>query len=204
MGHPVYLVRHGQSEWNLLRLTQGQASHPRLTEVGRRQAVAAGELIASDLRGRGTGVSRIITSDLARAVESAEILSARFDAPVAQDPRLREQHLGELEGRSYEETWAVAEQIDWTDPAVPVAGGESLMEVYDRMAEVLGELDGSEVTILVSHGDSIRAAVAHLSGVKPHESDWVDVPNGAVARITETITWLGPTSPLSRNERAAP
>ena len=35
MTYPVYLVRHGQSEWNVLRLSQGQTSHPRLMSIGR-------------------------------------------------------------------------------------------------------------------------------------------------------------------------
>ena len=54
--HPVYLVRHGQSEWNVLRLTQGQTPHPRLTGLGREQAARAAELIASDM---GTADSRV-------------------------------------------------------------------------------------------------------------------------------------------------
>ncbi|QNN52656.1 histidine phosphatase family protein [Nocardioides mesophilus] len=52
MTHPVYLVRHGQSEWNVLRLTQGQTSHPRLTSIGREQAERAASLIGQDLAGR--------------------------------------------------------------------------------------------------------------------------------------------------------
>ena len=62
----------------------------------------------------------------------------------------------------------------------PVAGGESLREVCDRMVTVLEELDANSVSVLVSRGDAIRAAVAYLRGVKPHEAPWVDVPNGAV------------------------
>lgn len=191
MPHPVYLVRHGQSQWNVRRLTQGQTAHPPLTDLGRSQSAAAAELIAADLDDLGLTAQRLVSSDLTRAVETAETIGARLLLTVDTDVRLREQHLGELQGRSYVETWAAARECDWSDPTLPIADGESLMDVYDRMAAVLNEVDPAVVSILVSHGDAIRAAVAYLNGVKPHEADWVEVPNGAVARIDGTITWLG-------------
>lgn len=190
MVHPVYLVRHGQSEWNLLRLTQGQTAHPPLTELGRAQAASAAALIASDVSRRGLVVDRIVTSDLVRAVETANILATRLGSAVGLDVRLREQHLGRLQGRGYEETWAAAEELDWSDPAQAVAGGESLVDVRDRMAAVLRETDPAAVTVLVSHGDAIRVAAAHLSGVEPHDAPWVEVPNGAVLVVAEGLTWL--------------
>jgi probable phosphoglycerate mutase len=191
--HPVYLVRHGQSEWNVLRLTQGQTAHPRLTDLGRDQAERAARLIGLDLA-RRTPVpeTRIVSSDLVRARETADVLAQRMGGEVELDERLREQHLGSLEGRAYDDTWAVAAMHDWSDPTLPVAGGESLQDVHDRMAAVLAEADRSRVTVLVSHGDAIRAAIAHLNGLEPHQSPWVEVPNGAVARLDGTISWLGP------------
>jgi probable phosphoglycerate mutase len=191
VNHPVYLVRHGQSEWNVLRLTQGQTAHPRLSEEGRAQAESAARLIAADLQTYGLATARIVTSDLTRAVETAQVLAAHLGSSVAQDVRLREQHLGHLEGRSYEETWAAAELVDWSDPHQAIAGGESLMDVHDRMAAVLQATSSEVATVLVSHGDAIRAALAYLQGSLPHEADWVDVPNGAVARVDGAVCWLG-------------
>ncbi len=190
VSHPVYLVRHGQSRWNVLRRTQGQTVHPRLTRLGRAQAEAAAALIAHDL-GRGDHrVGHVVSSDLVRARQTAHVIGARLGVAVTADSRLREQHLGVLEGKSYAETWAVAAAHDWSDPSLPLAGGESLLDVRDRMAAVLDELDGDASTILVSHGDAIRAAVAYLRGDAAHEAEWIEVPNGAVARIDDTITWL--------------
>jgi probable phosphoglycerate mutase len=191
MEQPVYLVRHGQSEWNVRRLTQGQTPHPPLTALGRDQAELAAWRIAADVTARGTAVDRIVSSDLVRALETAQILGEVLGAPVELDARLREQHLGTLEGRGYDETWAAAEEIDWSDPTLPVAGGESLLDVYDRMSAVVRAVDSDACTVLVSHGDAIRTAVAYLEGVEPHEAAWVDVPNGAVARIDDGVTWLG-------------
>ena len=189
---PFYLVRHGQSEWNVLQLTQGQTVAPRLTELGRDQARAAAALIRADLAGWGRGVDLVRTSDLVRAVETAEILVGVLGGRLRTDARLREQHLGTLEGRSYTETWAEAERHDWSDIDLPVAGGESPRQLRDRVAAALGSVDRSLVTVLVSHGDAIRSGVAHLADPAAYDGPWVDVPNGAVARVTgHELVWLG-------------
>lgn len=193
VGHPIYLVRHGQSEWNVQRLTQGQTVHPRLTALGRRQAAEAAVLIAEDLARLGLPDPRIVSSDLIRAIETAQVLAGHLGAPVALEARLREQHLGHLEGRSYAETWAFADTVDWSDPWSPVAGGECLMEVYRRMGAALEDHRVAGVSVLVSHGDAIRAAIAHLDGVLPHRAPWVEVRNGAVARVDDGVTWLSTT-----------
>lgn len=190
MRHPVYLVRHGQSEWNVRRLTQGQTSHPRLTELGREQSVAAAELVAADLRRVGLVASRLVTSDLARAVETATVIGNRLGLEVELDARLREQHLGRLEGRPYEETWAVADGLDWSDPETPIEGGESLMAVLRRTAAAFDSLRPTCVNVVVTHGDAIRALLAYLDGVAPNEAPWVAIPNGAVARFDGELTWL--------------
>ncbi|WP_310961171.1 histidine phosphatase family protein [Nocardioides terrisoli] len=188
MPDPFYLTRHGQSEWNVLRLTQGQTSHPRLTDLGREQAVLAALRIKRDLG--GAAVSRILTSDLVRAVETAQIIATIAGGAVEADPRLREQALGALEGKTYDETWAAAEAHEWSDPTLPVAGGESPADVRDRMAAALAEVPRRGPTVLVSHGDAIRAAVGHLRGEPAHRTTWVEVPNGAVARVDTAVTWL--------------
>lgn len=180
MALPVYLVRHGQSEWNLLRLTQGQAMAPRLTDLGRDQARAAADTIGADLAARGLSVGRILSSDLTRAVETAEILAARLRATVELEPRLREQGLGWLEGRSEDEYAAVAEQHDWSDPAAPMADGESFADVRGRMAAVIADLDPEVLTVLTSHANAIRAAAVPLTGLDRHEVPELDLPNGAV------------------------
>lgn len=196
MPHPLYLVRHGESEWNVLRLTQGQTVHPKLTVRGRDQARAAAALIAADLAGHGLDVGLVVTSDLTRAVETAEILVDVLGGELRHDKRLREQHLGSLEGRDYDETWAAAADIDWSTPDVAVAGGETLREVHDRMAAVLAGVERAHTTVVVSHGDAIRAAFAWLRGIEPHRAAWVDVPNGAVARVDadRSVRWLTPSA----------
>lgn len=193
MRAPVYLVRHGQSQWNVLRLTQGQSSHPPLTALGRKQAAAAAEAVEADLSRQGLRAARLLTSDLARAADTARILGERIGLVPERDVRLREQHLGALEGMTYEESWAHAERHDWSDPELPVAGGESVADVRRRLAAVLAEIDPEVPTVLVSHGDAIRSAIAHLRGQPVTGASWIEVPNGSVARFDGEIGWLPTT-----------
>ncbi len=193
MRAPVYLVRHGQSEWNVLRLTQGQSRHPALTALGREQAAVAAEAVAADLSRQGFRAARLLTSDLARAADTARILGERLGLVPEPDARLREQHLGALEGLTYEESWAHAELHDWSDPELPVAGGESAGQVRRRVAELLDGLDAGTATVLVSHGDAIRTAIAHLRGQPVTGASWIEVPNGSVARFDGEIGWLATT-----------
>lgn len=187
MRAPVYLIRHGQSVWNALRLTQGQTTHPPLTALGREQAAAAAEAVAAHLAGRP---ARLLTSDLVRAVQTAQIIGDRLGLEPVPDARLREQDLGSLQGRAYEDTWQHAESHDWSDPELPIAGGESIAAVRRRLVAILCELDPAVPTVLVSHGDTIRSAVAHLEGHSVTDAPWVEVPNGSVARYDGELSWL--------------
>ena len=189
MTHALYLVRHGESEWNVRRLTQGQTAHPRLTIRGGEQATSAASLLAAELVPDATRRHRLVSSDLVRAVETAQIIGDRLGAEVELDPRLREQGLGRLEGRGYDETWAAAAQHDWSDPTLPVAGGESVAELHARIGSMLDEVTPDRSTVLVSHGDAIRAALMYVAGVQPGESPWVEVPNGAVFRVLPRGRW---------------
>ncbi len=92
-----WLVRHGESEWNVARRIQGQSpAAPGLTATGRSQAAEA----ALELARRAPRANRIVASDLPRTAETAKIIAARLGLPVESDAGLREQSLGVLEGRS--------------------------------------------------------------------------------------------------------
>lgn len=190
MRQPVYFVRHGQSQWNVAELTQGQTPHPPLTDLGLEQAHRAAALISADLARLGQRAQQVISSDLLRAEQTAGVIAEHLDLPVRLDQRLREQHLGWLEGRPYQETWAAAAEFDWDDPEAPIAGGESLLDVSRRMAELVADLDSDLVSIVVSHGDAIRSVLGHLEGFSPLTAPWVEVPNGSVVRYDGRFTWL--------------
>lgn len=189
---PLFLVRHGESEWNRLGLTQGQTPHPPLTAAGRSQAEQAADLIAADLARLSLTCDQVRSSDLIRATQTADIIASTLDCPMTTDSRLREQHLGEFEGLSYDDAWSRADLLDWSRPGVHPPGGESLQQVHDRIATALADLEPDRVTVLVSHGDAIRAAVAHLHRLEPHQAPWVAIANGAVLAVSPgpTLRWL--------------
>ncbi|RBY94062.1 histidine phosphatase family protein [Blastococcus sp. TBT05-19] len=179
MASPItlLLVRHGQSEWNAQGLMQGQTAHVPLTAFGHSQA----ELAAAELAGLAPGV--LISSDLLRAVQTAEHCARATGLPIATTPALREQGYGVLEGRPSRELWDV---VDWTDPSWAAEGGESLAELHARVAAFLGQLCAdppADVVALVTHGDTIRAAQAVVAGLGADAMPAVTPHNGSVTRL---------------------
>jgi broad specificity phosphatase PhoE len=173
----LLLVRHGQSEWNAAGLLQGQTPDVPLTELGHAQAAAAARDVAPLRPGA------LISSDLLRAVQSAEYCARATGLPIRTTPALREQGYGRLEGRPSRELWDV---VDWTDPHWAAEGGESLAELHGRVAAYLDALCAeppAEVIALVTHGDTIRAAQAVAAGLGPDELPAVTPHNGTVTAV---------------------
>uniref|UniRef100_UPI00227E2942 histidine phosphatase family protein n=2 Tax=Enterobacterales TaxID=91347 RepID=UPI00227E2942 len=88
----VYLVRHGETEWNAARRIQGQSDSP-LTAMGEHQARLVARRVSKE------GITHIITSDLGRTRRTAQIIADACGCEVISDPRLRELHMGVLEER---------------------------------------------------------------------------------------------------------
>jgi broad specificity phosphatase PhoE len=173
----LLLVRHGQSEWNAAGLMQGQTRHVPLTDLGHTQAAAA----ARELARLNPGA--LISSDLRRAVQTAEHCALATGLPISTTPALREQGYGVLEGRPSRELWDV---VDWTDPHWSADGGESLAELHARVEAFVKNLCAeppADVIALVTHGDTIRAAQAVAAGLGPDAMPVVTPPNGTVTRL---------------------
>jgi 2,3-bisphosphoglycerate-dependent phosphoglycerate mutase len=166
----LWLVRHGQSEWNLARRIQGQSSQAgSLTPTGREQA----EVAAGQLARQATDAVVIVASDLARTAETAAIIAGRLGLPLEFDPGLREQDLGALEGTSSvtadrpadasgDAAFDVINQF-YDEPYTLPPGGESVAQMYDRVHRTLRRLaaarPGAEL-IVVTHGGPVRVATA--------------------------------------------
>jgi len=173
----LLLVRHGQSEWNAEGRMQGQTAHVPLTALGHEQAAAAAEQLAQ----RGPGA--LISSDLRRAVQTAEHCARATRLELLTTPALREQGYGVLEGRPSRELWDV---VDWTDPHWSAEGGESLAELHARVAAFVEELRAdppADVVALVTHGDTIRAVQAIAAGLSPDGIPAVTPHNGSVTEV---------------------
>ena len=190
----LHLVRHGQSTWNVEGLVQGQSFEPDLTELGRAQAARAAELLAD------VDAARLLTSDLLRAVQTAEIISATTGLPPYSTTLLREQGVGTLEGmpsaeaaKAWEEAASRPDEYGYPVEAVDVrpGGGESLRDVLARITALLATpwiTDADRDVVLVRHGDTIRVMLAYLLGDDFEDLQWRRVENGQVHSVYRTPT----------------
>ncbi len=160
----VYLVRHGETQWNAERRIQGQSDSP-LTAKGEQQAMQVGE------RARSLGITHIISSDLGRTKRTAEII-APCGCDITFDSRLRELDMGVLEKRQIdslteeEEGWRRQLVNGTQDGRIP--GGESMQELSDRVHAALAsclELPQGSRPLLVSHGIALGCLVSTILGL---------------------------------------
>ncbi len=138
------------------------------------QLSARGRAEAAEMRERhrGTGITAVVSSDLARAVETTTIAVGDSRIPVHLDVRLRECDYGELNGRPRDDFGQRAARID-----VPFCGGQSYRDVVANTQSLLIDLrrdhDGGRV-LLVAHSANLWALQHLLNGI-PLE-DLVDAP----------------------------
>ncbi|MCS7003661.1 MAG: histidine phosphatase family protein, partial [Dehalococcoidia bacterium] len=185
----LYLIRHGESEWNAQLRIQGHLGGG-LTPRGRAQAHATGRRL---LRER---IGALFSSDLARAVETAEIIGQLLEAPVNRDPRLRERDMGAFSGlvwddvvQRYPTRWRDVFQGDAAAP-----DGESRADVARRMATFARALldDPPAVRVaVVGHGGSLRSLIAWLLGLDDRHGWRIRLDNCAL-----TIADVYPAGPI--------
>ncbi len=163
----LYLVRHGETDWNAQRRIQGNTDIP-LNDTGRGQAHTTGRLLA---RREWDGV---YASPLSRAFETASIIAGELgmSAPVAL-PAVVERNYGASEGLNWDE-------IEARFPGdTPVPGRETHEEVAQRVIPALiglAQQHQSEALIVVSHGGVIRSVLNAVDPGTRHGS----ITNGSV------------------------
>ena len=158
----IYIVRHGETQWNAEGRIQGRRDIE-LNENGRRQAEAAAEAL------RGKTFQALITSPLSRAKQTGAILAQYANiGEVREDARIVERDFGELDGARF------TEDVRHRLYQEKVQGAESLEEVAERMyaafREYVREYEGD--ILVVSHGAAITALLkrvdAHLQRMHVH------------------------------------
>ena len=195
---PLWLVRHGQSGWNVAGRIQGQSPQaPGLTETGREQAAQAAQVLA----GQAPGATLVVASDLTRAAQTADIIAGLLGLPVELDPHLREQALGTLEGELMSgpagaDGGVPDDVLDvlWDHPFHQPPGGESVAAMYERVNRALPRIaathPGAEL-IIVTHGGPVRMATT----ARP-PTPGQPYPRGAVANAS-IARWAPVTNPGS-------
>jgi broad specificity phosphatase PhoE len=169
-----YLARHGQTDWNARGRWQGQTDVP-LNEAGRGEA----RQLAASLR--SFGIRSIGSSDLARALETAEIVGAAVGLSVSvRDAAFRERSYGSFEGKTAGEC-RTQDPIAWAsfdrDPDAILPGVETISALEQRMWRGLETAARCMETpaLIVSHGRSIRALVRRVT-----EKMVAPIPNAGV------------------------
>lgn len=160
----VYLLRHGETDWNREGRFQGHTNTP-LNARGVAQAVAARQALSN------LGIRRVVSSDLMRAHHTALILGAALGLPVEQDPALRERSYGIFEGLTWQQ---IAQQHPahheayHHNPLHPIPGAEPTPDLRTRAWNVLQRHAPSAAqplpVLLVSHGGLLRAMLWHALG----------------------------------------
>ena len=158
----VLLLRHGRTAWNAQRRFQGQ-SDPPLDEVGRAQAYEVAGIVAA------VQPDLLVSSDAARAMQTAEIVGKVAGVPVAAEPRLRERGLGHWEGLTRDEVALrfPDEFADWAAGRdVSRRGGETRDEVAARALSAFRALPDVPTIVLVTHSATAMALTNALLGIR--------------------------------------
>lgn len=202
----VILVRHGQTAWNAEGRAQGHLDVG-LDDTGRSQAEAMAPVLAAQ------EPTLLVTSDLARARETAAFLEKHTGLTAVEDPRWREYDLGERAGLTLAEFGErIGVQFEgWWDvhAHVEVPGAESPAQLRDRVLPafewVLEELGEGQTAIVVTHGASLRVAIASVLGWPLEAADGIEpMRNAAWATLAETGAGRLRLSSYNRSVTPAP
>lgn len=193
MSARLYLVRHGQTPSNVAGALDTALPGAPLTELGREQA----QIVGSELAGSGISPSVILSSEAARARETAGLIAGRMSLPTQAVPGAYEVQAGEYEMRTGTDALLAYHRMvrDWLeegDLTASLPGGESALDVQDRMMPLIRELreshlDNGTDVVLVVHGTLMRL-VAVFAGAVP--SQWAldnRMPNCGVIELAPDL-----------------
>ena len=177
----VWLIRHGETAWNVEKRFQGHLDVP-LSPAGVGQAFR----LAQRLSRSGLSFSALFSSDLRRAKETAEPLSALLGLPLQTTPLLREIDVGSLAGLTRQEAEAHHPEFfrrASADPwHTPRPGGESMAGLARRLQSFLEGLSPGR-HLVVTHGGVIRAALKLALDLEGDTWRRFHIPNTSITRI---------------------
>lgn len=184
----LFLIRHGETIWNIERRYQGQKDSP-LSEEGIRQGQITGRFLAE------RKVDAVYSSDLSRAVKTAEAIAHHHGLTPELDPRIREMSFGVWEGMTRDEIKQTFPDVfyarykDSMNTRIP--GGELPHEVVERFQGFLNELvktHQNETVVVVSHGGSLRFVIASLLHIPLEKSYCLHLSNAGISELLYQVT----------------
>jgi broad specificity phosphatase PhoE len=179
----IYLIRHGQTDWNGGGRLQGNID-TNLNEIGVNQARLAGKRLANQ------EIGLIYCSNLARAIQTAQLMNDFLQAPLTIVPELREISYGQWEGRLWEEIrrenpdFVQRWLLDRTN--LPVPGGESFQDVKNRLQSVIALLQNhaSPSVAVVTHEGIIKTLICMFLAIDLEKQARFLFHNGSISTIT--------------------
>ncbi|OEF99187.1 hypothetical protein BHF71_09745 [Vulcanibacillus modesticaldus] len=159
----IYMIRHGETDWNRERRYQGQQDIP-LNKIGELQAKRLAKRIFDD----GIRLNAIYSSDLIRAKATAQKIADQFGLNVHTHIGLRERNFGRLEGIKLDELKAKHPEVDMRNIEHIGAYGVEPYDVFkSRIYKAVLDLCKKHINediVIVSHGAAINAFLHEISG----------------------------------------
>lgn len=183
----IFLIRHGETAWNAEKRLQGHLDIP-LNAEGERQAAALARALADEK------FDAIISSDLGRALSTAQAVASAQGMPLSTDPGLRERCFGAFEGLLYEELEARFPQAhaQWRarDPHARYPDGERRAETFAEFAQRavdtvirIAEKHQGQRIALFSHGGVLDCVYRAAHGMDISAPRNFDVLNAAINHL---------------------
>ena len=185
-----YIVRHGETEWNLAKLLQGHSDSP-LTEVGINQAKDLAKKLKS------VSFDAVFASDLLRAKRTAEIIAQEKKIIIKTTAVLRERSFGRFEGKPREifqkelqQYWEEYEKLldeqksQYKFPTEPdIESDEELMLRFIPFIREIAVAYAEKTVLIVTHGGVMRSFLVHLGYGTPSELSWGTVKNSGYIKL---------------------
>ena len=179
----IYFARHGQTDWNTLGRVQGTTDIP-LNEAGIQQA----DHLCDYFENENISLEKAYTSYQVRAVQTAQIVSDRFQIEYETVPGLEEVNMGVFEGHTWDEieTLYPAELTKWNSNKryIRTPGGESYQMVLERLFRALDSIidqydkSSDKNLLIISHGGVIMTLIALHEDIRFEESHLkIKIPN---------------------------
>jgi phosphoserine phosphatase len=180
----LYLVRHGQTEYNEQQKMQGQ-TNSLLNQEGQDQARLIGRKL------EGMHFAKIYTSDLKRAYDTAKIINEYLKLELIEDIALREIHLGLFEGKTMEQVKNTHQDIlthyDEMDFDFDLHQGESLNQFNKRIVAAFKKIASkhfNEDVIIVTHRGFIQILLCTLFNLPFNKRNEISIDNGSISVVS--------------------
>lgn len=179
----IYLVRHGLDDEGFI----GGYSNVGLIDVGKRQINEVGLWLRENIK----DINKIYTSDVKRAVESANIINKYLNLEIIKTSKLRELDKGLLNGmKKKEANIKYPDYINVTDIKTKYPSGESMNDLYERIKQLLRNIDKYDNSILITHRGVINMLYVLLNDDKlTMDKEKYDVTHASIHKLENKKIW---------------